>query len=198
MNIKLSILIMSIPSRLPNPFVGLLTNLINQIGNREDVELLTLLDNRKRSIAEKRNALIDLAQGEYVTFIDDDDDITPIYIAKILPACVGVDLITFHQRHLINGLESEVEYRVGNPRQNVDYLSESKLIPFARQCPHPKNIWRKQLIINERFTMPDKYTEDYDWADRVIYKVESETHLDEVLYIYNWHYNVSTQTNKNQ
>ena len=74
-NIKLSVLILTIPSRF-EIFKPLLNKLMNQIGDREDVEILSLLDNKSLHIYEKRNKLLDIARGTHITFLDDDDDIS--------------------------------------------------------------------------------------------------------------------------
>ncbi|SCM92825.1 Uncharacterized protein BWINRASL_01028 [Bacillus mycoides] len=37
------------------------------------VEILVLLENKKRTTGEKRNILVEQAKGEYVAFVDDDE-----------------------------------------------------------------------------------------------------------------------------
>lgn len=78
---KLSILILSIPSRLSNFLPTLLQNLLKQAEPfKNQVEILTLIDNKVRSIGKKRQNLIDIAEGEYIAFIDDDDRVSDNYI----------------------------------------------------------------------------------------------------------------------
>ena len=55
-----------------------------QIGSREDIEVIVLYDNKKRTIGQKRNALLDLAQGNHLVFLDDDDRISDDYILSIM------------------------------------------------------------------------------------------------------------------
>src|SRR3990172_4807579 len=85
-SVKLSILVPTIPSRLTNFYPNLMIQLLNQTKDRSDVEILSLFDNKHRSVGHKRQALIDLAQGEYLTFIDDDDRIAQTYVRDILEA----------------------------------------------------------------------------------------------------------------
>ena len=77
----LSILISAIPSRweMARKLFEGLTRVADQ-----RVEVLLLFDNKRRSVGEKRQALLDIARGEYVTFIDDDDLVAPGYVSEIL------------------------------------------------------------------------------------------------------------------
>ena len=72
-NIKLSILILSIPSRIKQ-LETLLEKLENQFDD-DRVEILVMLDNKSFHIYEKRNELLDMARGEYLCFLDDDDNV---------------------------------------------------------------------------------------------------------------------------
>ena len=82
--IKLSILIPSIPSRFKR-FERLFER-INDQASKSDmvVEVLGLFDNKKRSIGHKRDALVQMSNGEYVCFCDDDDDVSLDYVINLL------------------------------------------------------------------------------------------------------------------
>ena len=65
----------------------LFDKLNEQISKFQDkVELLVLIDNKKRTLGAKRNEMIGLAKGEYVVFIDDDDLVSEDYVESILEA----------------------------------------------------------------------------------------------------------------
>lgn len=67
---------------------------------------MALVDNRKRTTGAKRNDLIDLAKGEYVTFIDDDDWAGANYVQSILGAIdqyPGTDCIVFDVAFYLHG-----------------------------------------------------------------------------------------------
>ena len=81
-NIKLSILILSIPSRIKQ-LEALLEKLENQFDD-DRVEILVMLDNKSFHIYEKRNELLNMARGEYLCFLDDDDNVADNYIPSIL------------------------------------------------------------------------------------------------------------------
>jgi cellulose synthase/poly-beta-1,6-N-acetylglucosamine synthase-like glycosyltransferase len=81
---KLSILIPSLEERKPK-LEQLKAELASQIGKR-NVEVLSLSDNRQMTIGQKRNMLLTQSTGEYVSFVDDDDMVSPDYIEKVLNA----------------------------------------------------------------------------------------------------------------
>jgi cellulose synthase/poly-beta-1,6-N-acetylglucosamine synthase-like glycosyltransferase len=81
---KLSILIPSLEERKPK-LERLKAELASQIGKR-NVEVLSLSDNRQMTIGQKRNMLLTQSTGEYVSFVDDDDMVSPDYIEKVLNA----------------------------------------------------------------------------------------------------------------
>ncbi len=65
--------------------------------NDGSVEHLVIFDNCKRSVGLKRQACLDIARGDYIAFVDDDDDISADYISRIREAIdtTGADGITF-------------------------------------------------------------------------------------------------------
>jgi glycosyltransferase involved in cell wall biosynthesis len=69
----LSILVPTVPSRVATMFPKAIQAILGQITDHKEVELLGLFDNKARTTGAKRNALLDIARGEYVVFIDDDD-----------------------------------------------------------------------------------------------------------------------------
>lgn len=90
--IKWSILIPSLPARRELR-QRLLDVLEPQIEGYDDIEILILEDNRKREYGPKMQALVELAQGEYLSFIDDDDLVSEDYIEKLYPLMDGVDCV---------------------------------------------------------------------------------------------------------
>src|SRR5258708_3290267 len=105
MNPVLSILTPAVPSRLEH-LQKLVAEINRQskIENRKCVEHLILLDNKARPVGDKRQALLDIARGDYVAFVDEDDWISDDYVAELLPRCEsGPDVVTFEQDAIIDG-----------------------------------------------------------------------------------------------
>jgi hypothetical protein len=82
------------------------------------VQLITLYDNRVWTVGQKRNRLLWMAEGEYLTFVDDDDEVAGDYVDTLLGAidkARGADVICFRQtcHHADTGLVEECRYGLG-------------------------------------------------------------------------------------
>ena len=152
----LSILTPGVPSRWPQ-IEALHSELARQIGDLP-VEHLILVDNKRRTVGEKRDALLRAAGGGYVAFCDDDDAVTPEYVAALLAAIrQGPDVVTFRQLAVVNGVSGEIEFRLGNPNEGFKPGGVTK-----RNAWHVC-AWRRTLAVLSRFP-PTNYGEDWAFA----------------------------------
>jgi len=141
------------------------------------VEHLVLIDNKKRTVGEKRDALLRMSQGDYVAFVDDDDDISDEYVSEILNATrSGKDVITFSQRASVNGTTAEIEFKLGNANE-----------PFhagvvKRNAWHVC-AWKRWLAIQSHFPAVN-YGEDWAFAEPLCNIATSSEHIDKVLHFY--------------
>lgn len=181
----LSILTPAVPSRMQQ-LEKLCAELSRQIGSLP-VEHLTLLDNKRRTVGEKRDALLRAARGQYVAFVDDDDAVRPDYIAKLLAATkTNPDVITFNQHCVVNGSVSTVEFRLGNP--NDAFLPGG----ITRRNAWHICAWRRALAICSHFPASN-YGEDWAFAEPLCRMGGMrEVHLDFTLHEYH-HSSQTTQ-----
>lgn len=174
--IKLSILICSLVERRSLFLNRLLEKLEPQIVGK-NVELLVISDNAKRSIGQKRNDAIKMANGEYICFIDDDDLISDDYVDSILneiidwsPDVVVFDaLITFDDQR-----PKLVKYG-----REFDYCERDEA--FYRN-PNHLMVHRKYNIIE--FFKDIKTGEDDEWASRMLSRIVTQSRIKKVLYYY--------------
>jgi len=103
-NMLLSILVCTVTKRA-HSFAPLIDSLSAQIdGKFPDVEIIYFGDNKKRSLAKKRNDMIRCAQGDYVCFVDDDDIVSNDFVAKLRPALLkGPDIVCYTVTCSVNG-----------------------------------------------------------------------------------------------
>ena len=192
--ILLSILIPSIPSRFEShlfPLWNYLKRLIDESNMSKDIEVLILTDNKHRSIGAKRQALLNLAQGEYIAFMDDDDKPNDKYIInflyEVLPNSVKSDVITFNQDVSINGEQFPLTFKFGhevNEEPNKDGFTR----PPWHVC-----FWRRDVV--QHCTFPDSnYGEDWAWAEQANKKAKTSHHIDEFMMTYVYDENVSEAT----
>ncbi|WP_205850403.1 glycosyltransferase [Mycolicibacterium sp. CR10] len=136
-----------------------------------------LCDNLKRSIGTKRNDLLALAHGDYVTFVDDDDQVADDYVRSLLGA-LGSDVTTFDVEVTLNG---------GEPfpmKLSKDYVSENRDGLWLR-IPNHLMCTRRELAVQTGF--PDLGVgEDADYAKRLHPLLRSETRIARTLYYYQY------------
>lgn len=178
---KLSILIPSIPERLSKT-ADLIAKLESQILDHKEVEILCLIDNMNMSLGDKRQRLFEMAAGKYFSFVDDDDDISPLYVSELLKAAEqGKDVITFRQITFINDEPFQVEFKLNNENEEAHKIdgvwADIKRKPF-HVCAWKKSICRGCFF-------PDlNYNEDAFFVECAVKNAITETHINKVLHFY--------------
>lgn len=172
----LSILTPTIPGR-EKQVQALQARIEEQIGNHA-VEHLILSDNRKRSIGAKRQALVDIARGQYIAFVDDDDNVADCYVCELLEATAsGADVITFLQAATYNGLQSVVDFQLGQVDQHYQPGGITN-----RDAWHV-NAWRKSRVAHCQFGETN-YGEDLIWCKQARRMAETTVHIPKILHFY--------------
>ena len=180
----LSILICSLRSR-DSSLVRLVVKLRGQIASEKAdgmVEILTNQDDGEMLIGTKRNLLMQQARGEYVCFVDDDDDVADDYVSKIVravlsdrPDCAGIE-----GRILLRG-RWHTFYHSTRFRK---YSRDRSAGRFFRPPNHLNPIRRD---IASRFPFSDKDSgEDTDYAMSLLNAgaLSTEVYIDGPIYIY--------------
>lgn len=175
---QLTILILTLPSRDIKP---IFKKLQSQIINRS-VQILYVGDNKSTSVGVKRNKALSLANGRYVTFIDDDDMISYDYIDEIFKVIEQQpDVITFNYIKTINGNNDKLHKYYKNNGRAI-YMSPDK--SHYKMLPNHLCVWRKEKIVHD---FPDRnLSEDHQWAELMDGHYNSVINIDKVLYYYNY------------
>jgi glycosyltransferase involved in cell wall biosynthesis len=192
--IKLTILVATIPNRLRYFYPRLMTQLIEQTKSRGDVEILSLFDNKKRSIGAKRQALLNLCQGEYVVFIDDDDRISDDYVDEILKALYTnpeCDCVVFDNLTRIDGgvpilCKYGVEFEYG-------YVDDSDHSRGWRGKPAHTMVYKSSIAKKHHYTDMGS-GEDVDWVKRACLDIKTQIRINKTLYFYNANYTTTSES----
>lgn len=178
-----SILICTIEEReqVFNALCAKLTKQVDILGLGNLIEILAYKDKRgEHSVGSKRNALVQESQGKYISFIDDDDDISQNYIQLIYekllrnPDCVSLTgIITFNGANAKKFIHS-VSYDTYFETENAYYRPPNHLNAIRRS-------------IAAQFMFPEKnYGEDTDWAMTIARSklLHTEEVIEEPYYFY--------------
>jgi len=167
-----SILILTMPHRR-HLLEKLLANLQQQA--LPEVEILVKENPYDLSrLGANRQALLEKARGEYVNFIDDDDEVPADYLATIFPLLDGVDYI---------GFQIEMTYD-GRPFQLADHSLKHKTPEMGKKNVSHLNPIRRELAMQGIFE--GGFAEDRRWAERVAPSVKTEHYIPRVMYVYHY------------
>ena len=188
-----SILIAAIPSRMDDlkNIIAILENQIRESGLEKEVEILALLDNRNRTVGSKRQALLDISEGKFIAYLDDDDQISKNYIKEIVDAIKkhsNVDVISFNQQTRINDDPPNIVY-FGLQYTNTEYFPGT---PVYRK-PFHMCAWNASIAKKVKFKNIS-LTEDWSWIEELCKISTKEHHIDKILHCYI--YNSTSTTSK--
>ena len=190
-NIKLTILVPTVPSRLKYFYPRIMNELLKQIKKYKDIELISFFDNKKRTIGQKRDEMLSLVQGEYVVFIDDDDRIDSEYIDSIMnalyknPKC---DCVVFDTICIVNNGNPKL-CKYGIEFEYGDVLNEKEW----RGKPAHTMVYKSSIAKKHRYSNMNN-GEDYDWVLRAHKEILNQVRIDKVLYYYDANYNTTSET----
>ena len=181
----LSILIPATPKRYHShlwPLWNKLQGQVDALQREGAVEVLVFLDNRQRTIGEKRDALVQMSRGRFVAFCDDDDDVADDYIEAIVGAIEAAtkdtSVVTFDQLAVINGAEAVCSF-------SLRHRNEPFAAPrFNRNAWHVC-AWRGEMARRVRFPATN-YGEDWAWAKHLVIDATGEIRIPRVLHVYRY------------
>lgn len=174
----LSLLICTLPARR-----DMLDRLLSEIKSQQlqcGVEIEVLCDAGEGTVGAKRQRLLEKAQGDYVAFIDDDDEIQPAYLSAILGALsTSPDVVGFTGIMTTNGTRPE------RFRLSKDFNYEKKKGIYYRYSNHLCPV-RRELALQVGFKTEMTFFEDFDYATRLRPFLHTEVFIEKNLYHYKY------------
>lgn len=111
-------------------------------------------------VSNARNIGLDNAKGEYITFVDDDDILSPAYLAGLLavssPTCVGVS----NGLAFVNNVEDRREYAISKLHKKLREESFTLLKYRQYLSPPVYKLLHRSIIESTRFDVSMKISED--------------------------------------
>lgn len=173
----LSILICSLNDRQKSLSI-LLSELRRQ--KTKDIEILVESDGGEMMIGDKRNILLENSSGKYVSFIDDDDDISPDYVSKVLkaikkePDCCGLEgTITTNGRRPKKFIHS-LQYKKWFEKNGIYYRN-----------PNHLNAIKREIALKVGFSSKS-HGEDRDFSMAVLPYLKTEEYISGPIYFYKY------------
>lgn len=144
------------------------------------VNIFTLKDNRELKVGEKRNILMDAADGEYVSYHDCDDRPLDDYIKELLEGIEsGADIITFNVEVSLNGGAPKPCYYSMYFEKDTNEPNAYYRLPNHLMCV------KRELALQVKF-LPVNFGEDADYAKRLKPLLKSEYSINKTLYYYDY------------
>lgn len=152
------------------------------------IEILMLTDNKAMMLGQKRNVMVDMAQGTFVQFIDDDDRIEPDMFASVLAfaGSTDADVITFLASVSLNGAPPKI------CRYSMDYPEDRNTAAGYERLPN--HICAVRRTLASQVSFPNVvYGEDSAYSKLLRPLLRRQISIDRVLYHYDYS-SASTET----
>lgn len=187
--IDLSILVCSVHTRYDTFAPKIQKQLYEQYDalpepDQDRVEIIMLTDNKKMMLGHKRNVMVDIAQGKYIAFVDDDDRLADDYLAELLKATASdADSIVFTAMVSLNGEPPLPCYYSKDVKRDYNHKDGYYRIPNHICCV------KREVSLKSSFPHL-LYGEDAGYGKLLLPHLKTEHKIDKVLYYYD--YNADT------
>jgi glycosyltransferase involved in cell wall biosynthesis len=150
------------------------------LADRQRVEILILSDNKVMTIGTKRNWLVQMAQGRYVQFVDDDDRLADDALKRVL-ACTAYDcdVICFPAMVSLGGGPARICHYSKN------FGHDHNTATCYQRLPNHICATKREIMLDTPF-LNICMGEDADYARRLAPKLKTECTLEKPLYFYDY------------
>ncbi len=191
--IDLSILVCSVHTRYKTFLPKIQDQLYDQLAalpeaDQERVEIIILTDNKQMMLGHKRNVMVEMAQGKYIVFVDDDDRIATDYIAQLLKGTESdADSIVFQAEVSLNGEPPKICHYSKDVKRDYNHKDGYYRIPNHICCV------KRDVSLKSSF--PNiLYGEDAGYGKVLLPHLKTEHKIDKILYYYDY----SSETTETQ
>lgn len=169
----------------------LLDDLHGQIGERTNIEVLAMLDMKTMPLGTKRNKLIAAAQGDYIVFLNDDDEIADNWVETVdryIRSNHGTDVFSIRAECCQRKTPESKWGIVWNMATSLQCKPYGTYIDLAigtvfLHRPAMWCIWKREIAASAQFPAKN-YGEDTEWMEQVCANAKTEVVIPQVLYRY--------------
>ncbi len=173
---KLSILIPSLSYRFEK-LMKLISNLSKQ--RLDENEIIIIIDGGEKTIGEKRNILLEASSGEYICFVDDDDEVADDYVDRIMKGIkTKADHIAVGGIMTTNGQEPH-EFK-----SSKDYVWHEEDGVYYRGVQHLGAV-KRELALRVKFPKIS-FGEDRVYSENITPLIRTEYQIKKPIYFYHY------------
>lgn len=146
-----------------------------------------VIHQNNQGVSKARNLGLDISKGDFIMFVDSDDEITENSVGILLRASLDTraDIVTGSDEHVLSTSEKgvRIHHRTGLPKiyNNVDhmryFLNSSEMSAWAR-------LYRANTLKDVRFNEELKINEDRLFIYHAFTKASKIAYIDDVAYRY--------------
>lgn len=141
------------------------------------VRVLALWNNGERPLSHVRQDLVVGATGEYVSFVDDDDELPAYFVDEVVANLGDVDYVGWRMQCVLNGVKLKPTYH----SLRYDGWSEDPA-GYYRDVSHLNPV-RRELALRADFRRGDP-PEDVSWAKQLSGVPRTENFIEKIMYTY--------------
>lgn len=147
---------------------------------------IQVIHQENQGLSGARNAGIDIARGEFITFIDSDDLVDQRYLEILMDAAAGgADVAICRHREFSDG--EALPRCQGTPAQKAFRAGDALIGLYEGSAQVPVNacckLFRRELLGDTRFP-PGRLHEDQAFTPYILYRAEKIVFCDAALYHY--------------
>lgn len=160
-------------------FERLLAQLLPQLNAHDGrATVCAFYNHGERSLGEVRQDLVTHATSDYVSFVDDDDELPDYHVAEVLSRLDGVaDYVGWQMQCYVDGTPLKPTY---HSLRYTHWWDDTH--GYYRDVSHLNPI-RRELALRADFRRGSP-PEDVSWSDQVRPLVKTEAYVDRVMYHY--------------
>jgi glycosyltransferase involved in cell wall biosynthesis len=176
-----SILIATLSAR-EDQLAALLAVLLPQCEADGRVEVVGLHNDGEHPLAVYRQALLDAAAGDYVSFVDDDDQVDGEFVPAVTAAMAAdPDYVAFSHAYYADGRRHPLPVVTGISYGGW-YDTAEALIRDVTQI----NPVRRSIAQQADFTSPSEGAEDWSYVKQIRPLLRTQADTGRLLYHYYW------------